>query len=116
MSDCQVKPFVSAGAAVSWAVSEIEGRVSGRAMRVGPPLPPGTYGNDSYTLALSICQIAGRHDVIDRHGDSCFYAWYIKEAPERCFSPWDLERLARARRALEAELEVEGIIPCLSKS
>lgn len=77
---------------------------------MGPPSPPSTDGHQAHVLALSIIEIAGKHDVIDRHGDSCFYAWYIKEAPEYYFSLYDLGRLAEARRAFEADLEGEGII------
>jgi len=105
-----VKPFASAGAALSWAATEAEGWIFGRAMSMQPKASCSTDGYQAHVLALSILMIAGRHDVFDRHGDSCFYAWYIKEAHEATFNAYDLERLRKARRALEAELIGEGII------
>ena len=103
-------PFVSASAALVWAVGELEAWVFGQAMRTEPREQPSTAGDGVPVLAMSIMEISGRHDVIDRHGDSCFYAWYVKEASERHFNKWDLARLKCARYAFENELAEEGFI------
>jgi hypothetical protein len=104
-------PFTSAKAALVWAVEEWLRWFFGQAQNIEQQATQGTDGGDGVPVrAWSILQIAVRHDVYDRHGDSCLLAWYVDEVPERQFSQRDLSRLAHARHEFEAELVREGYV------